>query len=139
MEIAEKPSRARCFLRIVLPFVLVIGAHIASVDGGQGSDKRGDFLFSPKKTFQHYCSPCHGLTGEGDGRYYASGLTPKPADLTAKEISARDEAYLFKWISRGSAATGKSNLCPPWGKTIQEEHIRGIIAHLKTLSQESKD
>lgn len=139
METAKKPSRAKCFLLSVLPFVFMVGVNIASADGGQGRDKRGDFLLSPKKTFQHYCSPCHGLTGEGDGRYYAAGLTPKPADLTAKEKSTRVDEYLFKWISLGSAAMGKSNLCPPWGRTIQEKQIRGIIAHIKTLSRTNED
>ncbi len=145
METARKPSWGNCFLWSLLPLVLMVGANIASADGGQGrdsgqgKDKRGDFLLSPKKTFQHYCGPCHGLTGEGDGRYYAAALTPKPADLTAKEVSTRDDEYLFEWISRGSNAMGKSNLCPPWGRTIQEKQIRGIIAHMKALSTKNED
>lgn len=139
METTKKSSWSERFLGFVLPLVFMIGLIGALVNGGRAEDKRGDFLLSPEKTFQHYCGPCHGLTGKGDGRYYASGLTPRPADLTAKEISTRDDDYLFKWISDGAAAMGKSNLCPPWGKTIQEKHIRGIVAHLKALSEEDEN
>jgi cytochrome c553 len=139
METAKKPSGARCFVWIVLVVVFMIDVTMATSAVSQDNAERGDFLFSPKKTFVHYCSPCHGPTGKGDGRYYAASLTPKPADLTAKEISARDDEYLFDWISRGSAAMGKSNLCPPWSKTMQERHIRAIIDYIKKLVPGDED
>lgn len=139
MEAAKKPSGARCFVWIVLAVVFMIDVAMATGAVSQDNVERGDFLLSPGKTFVHYCSACHGTTGKGDGRYYAASLTPKPADLTAKEISARDDEYLFEWISRGSAAMGKSNLCPPWSKTIQEGHIRAIIDHIRTLAPGDED
>lgn len=129
----------KVFLWIVLPLVLMVVMTMAAVSGGLDKNKEGDFLLSPRMTFNHYCSACHGIAGKGDGRYYATSLTPKPADLTAKRISERGDEYLFKWISRGSVAMGRSNLCPPWGRTIQENHIRGIIVYLRTLYQESND
>ncbi len=139
MQAVKKPSGAKCLVWVVLVVVLMIDVAMATVAVSQTNAKRGDFLLSPKQTFVHYCSPCHGPTGKGDGRYYATSLTAKPTDLTAKEISARDDEYLFEWISGGSAAMGKSNLCPPWSKTIQERNIRAIIDHIRTLAPGDED
>ena len=137
MAKARTPPITALFFRVLLTALFTVGANTLLADSSFGSDKRGDFLLGPKSTFQKYCSACHGPTGQGDGRYYATSLAPKPADLTTEEMSARDDEYLFLWVSQGSAAMGKSNLCPPWGYTIKEEHIWGIIAHLKKLSREN--
>lgn len=142
MGILKKAGDAKGLLRIVLPLVLAAGPSMVWGDGAQVHHQKGDFLLSPKLTFQHYCAPCHGTAGRGDGRYYVTGLIPKPADLKSKGAEGGgplwDDDYLFRWISQGSAAMGKSNLCPPWGRTLPERHIRGIILHLKTLAREKE-
>ena len=137
MAKARTTSITAHFFRALLTVLFAVGANMLLTDSSFGDDKRGDFLLSPKSTFQKYCGACHGPTGHGDGRYYATSLAPKPADLTTQEMSARDDKYLFSWISQGSAAMGKSNLCPPWGYTITEEQIRGIVAYVKKLSRKN--
>lgn len=96
---------------------------------------KGDFLLRPETTFRHYCAPCHGETGRGDGRYFGYGLQPLPRDLTdAEYMSAKKDEELITSISGGTASIGKSNLCPPWGKTLGPQRIEGLVRYLRSLS-----
>ncbi len=86
--------------------------------------------------YKEHCAPCHGNTGKGNGKYYASSLNPKPRNFTDSEFmnQVQDE-YLVEVIKKGTAAFGKSPYCPPWGGTLKEEEkVRNIIAFLRTLA-----
>jgi len=90
--------------------------------------------------YLEHCAPCHGATGKGDGRYYASGLEPRPRNFTdpgfAKQVQ---DDYLFDVIWKGTAAFGKSPYCPPWGGTLKEgEKVRNVITFLRTLTLPAK-
>ena len=41
---------------------------------------------------------------------------------------------LFKAIMEGSASVGKSNMCPPWGKSFHSEELEFIVAYIRTLA-----
>ncbi len=99
------------------------------------------YLTTPKETFQYYCSPCHGENANGKGIYFTVDLEPSPRDLTDVEyMAALTDDYLFNFISKGSAAMDKSELCPPWGNTLGEDRIKGLIAYLRGLTiSKSKD
>lgn len=89
--------------------------------------------------FSHYCSPCHGETGDGFGQFFAYGLEPRPADFTAADfLDERDDERLFLSISESSAAVGGSNLCPPWGNTLTDEEIKLLINHIKELNADEE-
>ena len=89
-----------------------------------------------RRLFIHYCSPCHGENGDGYGQYLAYGLEPQPADFTAIDfLQNRNDETLFLSISDGSAALGKSNLCPPWGNTFHQEEIEFLIYYIKILNK----
>lgn len=83
-----------------------------------------------KQYYEAYCMVCHGEGGHGDG-FNAFNLNPRPADLAV--VQKRGDEHLFKVISDGSAGVGGSSLCPPWGRTLGEEHTRSIIAYLHTF------
>ncbi|MEI8185511.1 MAG: c-type cytochrome [Chlorobiaceae bacterium] len=86
-----------------------------------------------KRLFSHYCAVCHGETGDGSGQYY--GLTPTPANFTDKAfMKSMTNEKLFKAIMEGSASMGKSNMCPPWGKSFNSEELEFIVAYIRTLS-----
>jgi cytochrome c553 len=93
------------------------------------------YLTSPKETFIYYCSPCHGISANGKGIYFTIDLEPSPRDLTDVEyMAALTDDYLLNFISKGSAAMEKSELCPPWGNTLGEDRIKGLIAYLRGLT-----
>jgi len=94
-----------------------------------------DYLTSPKSAFLYYCSPCHGKSANGKGIYFTIDLKPSPTDLTDVEyMAALTDDYLLNFITQGSAAMEKSKLCPPWGNTLDEGMIKGIIGYLRSLT-----
>ncbi len=98
-------------------------------------DPKGAFLLNSNTTFEHFCAPCHGETGEGDGRYYPSDLSPSPRDFTDAEfIKSRTDDQLFTAINEGTAAVGRSNRCPPWGRILEDEKIEEMVIYLRSMS-----
>jgi mono/diheme cytochrome c family protein len=134
------------FVIIVLVFFIYQSSAYSGVENVKPAKR--DFKFQPKESFEvrngriifnEHCAPCHGNTGKGDGRYYASSLEPKPRDFTNSEFmkQVKDE-YLIEVIRKGTAAFGKSPYCPPWGRTLKEEEkIKNIVAFLRTLYKET--
>ncbi|GAX62462.1 cytochrome c, mono- and diheme variants [Candidatus Scalindua japonica] len=98
-------------------------------------EKAKIYMTSPKEVFLYYCSPCHGKKANGKGIYFTIDLKPSPSDLTNVEyMAALTDDYLLNFITQGSAAMEKSTLCPPWGKTLDEGTIKGIIGYLRSLT-----
>ena len=93
-----------------------------------------------RRIYDEYCSPCHGETGKGNGRYFTSDLKPTPRDFTNPEFMKKvKDDYLFEVIWKGTAAFGKSSYCPPWGNTLKEdEKVSNIISFLRTLASAGK-
>ncbi len=88
-----------------------------------------------KRLFNHYCFECHGETGDGSGQYYGFSLTPQPANFTDNAfMKTLNDETIFKVISEGSASIGRSNMCPPWGKSMDKEEIECLVAYVKTFS-----
>lgn len=80
------------------------------------------------------CASCHGARGDGDGPLSAS-LVPKPARHSDGEyMNALSDAHLFKVISQGGAAVGKSSMMAPWGTSLSDEEIEGVIVFIRSLA-----
>ena len=137
----------------IICFLMVAGVSLRFTDGSEGKEAVPQsevvepekeyklieeikvYLTTPKETFKYYCSPCHGKAANGKGIYFTVDLEPSPRDLTDVEyMAALTDDYLFNFISKGSAAMEKSELCPPWGNTLGEDRIKGIIAYLRGLT-----
>jgi putative copper resistance protein D len=52
------------------------------------------------RLYAENCALCHGVGGKGDGPA-ATGLTVRPADLTAPHLFAHTPGDLFWWVSNG--------------------------------------
>ncbi len=92
------------------------------------------------RLYTRYCQPCHGESGQGDGRFYASSLQPAPADFTAPAFrSSHTDQRLREAIIGGSASVGKSDLCPPWGKTFLATEVDYLVAYIRKLQEAQKD
>ncbi|MCF6154942.1 MAG: cytochrome c [Candidatus Brocadia sp.] len=121
---------------IISSFVVVsILCAYSTAKGLDVSPREQVFLLSPKKTFEYYCSPCHGMKGKGDGTFFTIDLKPKPRNFTDVEyMKKRTDDQLVKSITEGSKAVDKSNLCPPWGKTLSEKRIKELVAYIRSFS-----
>lgn len=127
--------------RIILSSIGIVGvwaiSPIASGLDIAPNPRDEAFLLSPKKTFEYYCSPCHGTKGKGDGTFFTIDLKPKPRNLTDVDYMAKKtNDDLTRAISGGSRAVDKSNLCPPWGGTFSEKKIKELVAYVRSLSEQ---
>ncbi len=117
-------------------WVLVLAVLVPEVAEGQQNlinrreEARAAFQATSQGVYDHYCAHCHGDDGTGSGRLWASELSPRPADLTALDA---DREYLITAIRDGSASHGKSNLCPPWGRTISPTDIERLAHYITAL------
>ncbi len=86
-------------------------------------------------TYKHYCTPCHGMKGDGNG-FNAGRLLVKPANHTdAKFMSERSDTKLFDTINLGGVEVSKSTLMPPWGAALGDEKIKSVVLYLRELCQ----
>ena len=86
-----------------------------------------------KRLFTHYCVTCHGAEGGGDGQN-AYNLDPKPPDFR-QSLRQQPTSYWREIIEGGTAAVGRSPLCPPWGRTLSRDDIDGLVSYLQVLSR----
>jgi mono/diheme cytochrome c family protein len=85
--------------------------------------------------FNIYCSPCHGLTGAGDGmvnlraeRLQEGTWTP-PSNLASDVVTARPVGHLFNTITNGIRSM------PPYGPQIPEDDRWAIVAYVRALQR----
>ncbi|MDH4234547.1 MAG: cytochrome c [Gallionella sp.] len=80
------------------------------------------------------CSPCHGLTGRGDGPLADSlGAGVIPSKLNdAKLLSTRTEEFLFKAIKFGGISVGLTESMPGWKDTFTDTEIKQITQYIRS-------
>ncbi len=94
---------------------------------------QGAALTTREGLYLHYCAHCHGEQGKGDGRLWTTGPSrPASANLDLS-TTQRDQAALVKFITEGSAASGGSNFCPPWGRTISPPNVQRLARYIGLL------
>ena len=93
-----------------------------------------------RKTYQRYCSQCHGNEGKGDG-VNAKLLTVPPRNHTkADYLESRTDQQLFDAIKLGGLVVGRAPCMPAWGHTFDEKAIRSLVGYIRELCQcESAD
>ena len=90
---------------------------------------------SGARLYAQNCASCHGPTGRGDGPLSA-GLVPAPAKhADGNYMNPLTNDYLFRVVKEGGAAVGKSAMMAPWGTSMSDEEIRGLVAHMRTLAE----
>ncbi len=84
--------------------------------------------------FKFYCAQCHGLGGKGDGPNVTKDFPVSPRNFTdAAEMNKLSDADMKNVILDGGPSVSKSPMMPPWGKTLTEEEVDGLVKHLRTL------
>lgn len=135
----NKKMRPLSFIIILLLSLNFAGCKERSGSNENNQIKKEKFsVRDGRRLFIHYCSPCHGENGDGFGQYLAYGMEPKPPDFTSSDfLKNRSDKVLFLTISEGTVSLGKSNLCPPWGKTFRKEEINFIANYVKYLNEKA--
>ena len=87
-----------------------------------------------EQVFKFYCAQCHGLEGKGKGPNVTKDFPVTPRDFTnATEMSKLTDNYIRGIVMDGGPSQSKSPLMPPWGKTISDAEVNGLIKHLRGL------
>lgn len=104
---------------------------IARAQGGGVEEPEGPFIASEK--FAQVCAVCHGTEGHGDGTASAA-LDPKPANFSDPAFWAtRDVDHVVRVITGGGASVGRSALMPAFGSQFDEEQVRQLAEHVRSL------
>lgn len=88
-----------------------------------------------QRIFYSNCVWCHADSTPA-GPSNRANLTPSPAlanDGTA--LNSLGDDYLQNIITLGGSALSKSAMMPPWGRTLKQDDIRGVIAFMRTIAQ----
>lgn len=135
----------------VFPFC-ILGVCVAATPGAQGLSQTPQILsesLAGRDSFELYCAPCHGRTGQGDGPV-ASALKAKPTDLTrlaqrnAGAFPGERVRALVTGSGRPVTAHGTTEM-PTWGPIFRafesdvrvRERIVNLVTHVESLQQAS--
>ena len=122
-------KKTALFLSLVLGFtaVMFFGAAFKGAAAAGNDPKAGHTVHV------NNCQRCHGPQGKGDGPA-GKLLKTKPADWTDKgKMSRLSDDYLYKIISGGGGASGKSTLMPAFKSKLSDAQIWDVIAFIRSL------
>ncbi len=87
-----------------------------------------------RENYKFYCAQCHGLNGKGDGPNATKTQPVDPRDHTsAYEMNKLTDDDIINAITSGGAATSKSTLMPPFGKTLTHQEIVELKTYIRNL------
>lgn len=87
-----------------------------------------------KRVFYQYCVWCHADSTPA-GPSNRSNLNPQPALLNdGTVLNSESDDSLQNIIALGGSAVGKSAMMPAYGKTLNEEDIRSVIAYARAIA-----
>jgi cytochrome c553 len=79
-----------------------------------------------QQRFDIFCSPCHGLTGDGQGVITEYGM-PQPDSFHLPELRDREAGYYFATITDGT------RVMPSYAARIPVEDRWAIVAYIRSL------
>lgn len=86
------------------------------------------------ENYRFYCAQCHGLEGRGDGPNATKSQPVSPRDHTsALEMNKLTDDDVLNAITDGGAATSKSTMMPPFGKTLSKGEISALKDYIRNL------
>ena len=98
--------------------------------GGTSSAMAADAV----QVYDFYCAQCHGLEGKGDGPNVNEHFSTDPRDFTdTAEMQKLSDDEIRSVILDGGPAVSKSELMPPWRRSLAEDEVEPLIAYLREM------
>jgi mono/diheme cytochrome c family protein len=85
-----------------------------------------DLLHRGQERYGIYCSPCHGLTGTGDGMVVRRGFR-RPTSFHDARLRAQPDGYLFDVITMGFGAM------PDYAAQVPLPDRWAVVAYIRAL------
>jgi len=95
--------------------------------------KAADTASDAPALYGRFCSPCHGVSGSGNGPNARFLPVPPTAHTKGAYMSTRSDDELFDMISAGGYVMNRSPRMPPFGGTLSPEQILSLVRYLRTL------
>ncbi len=120
-------------MKVLLVFTVIFFIH---VPGNSIGAEKNDNITRGKRLYGQYCSPCHGLKGNGRGpRAKNELLQPPPRDHTnGFYINMIPDVRLFKVIKYGGKMNNLSHIMPQWRHILSDEEVLQIVAYIRSLA-----
>lgn len=83
-----------------------------------------------RERYDIFCVPCHGLTGEGNGRVVQRGFPAPPSYLSAR-LRGAPARHFYDVISKGYG------IMYPYGDRVSPKDRWAIVAYIRALQQAS--
>jgi mono/diheme cytochrome c family protein len=111
-------------------------SHAPAPGGHEATPMKVDAVVQRgQQVFAHYCVPCHGAEGKGDG-VSAQNLPIRPQDLTVgAQLNPLPDRFLFEIIAHGAQTVGLSPLMPAFTPYLSEMQIEEVIRYVRTLAK----
>lgn len=126
------PGLAAALLVAWLPVASAGEPALAANGCTPSGDLRGDAGRGAALHLQ-YCADCHGADGRANVIVMHMDVAPKDQSDAAYMRTLTDQ-YLYVATCRGGLAVGKNGVMPAWGGTLDDQALRDLIAHIRTLS-----
>jgi hypothetical protein len=92
-----------------------------------------EVLIRGKKSYETFCTGCHGAAGEGDGHLYSSGLYPiQPPSLSENTAAQLKDGEIFHTITLGFGSMGAH------GAQINSVDRWNIVLYIRSLQNKAK-
>lgn len=93
-------------------------------------DVTKSFIYRGKDQYEVFCTPCHGITGDGDGIIMANnyGYVPAPS-FHIDRLRDESDGYLYSVIANGIRTM------PSYGSQISVEDRWAIVSYMKALQR----
>lgn len=89
-------------------------------------------ILKGKKAFTIFCIDCHGISGNGDGFLYTSGLYPlKPRSLTSDIAAKLSDGEIYHSVTLGFGTMGAH------GAQISQDERWQMILYIRQLQKEA--
>ena len=89
-----------------------------------------------EQLFKFYCAQCHGPGGQGDGPNVTEHFATDPRDFTNRaEMEKLSDADIKNVILDGGPSASKSELMPPWSKTLTEAEVDTLVGYIRKLCE----
>jgi mono/diheme cytochrome c family protein len=131
-------------MRLALPFIAAFGWLLSAQTTVQKVPVSPTSPNSGKDMFAHYCAPCHGPGGKGDGPA-ASTFKKAPRDLTklAHDNGGKyPSAHVSAVLSIDECCVHGSKVMPVWGPLLSsisgsqaevQQRISNLVKYIETL------
>ena len=112
-----------------LPAGVVAQGDLARTEQAANPPKvDAQLLARGRQRYDIYCSPCHGLSGDGDGMIVRRGF-PAPPSYHSARLRAAPSQHFFDVISNGYG------VMYPYGARVEPRDRWAIVAYVRALQQ----